>query len=279
MHRTTTITAFLPHGIYSDASWLRKAELREITGYDESYLYEVSNLSVFKRSEALLERIVNFGNRIETENRHLLSKLTIGDMAALILQIRRMVFGEYIYSIISCPSCNTEMSLELKINHLLQPPLDEPRDFYDIKVENFMLKLRPVTNGDISQMRENICQENLTKRIIRSCIINSTPELIEEIDDNLLEKISSNLAELDPQADLILDLVCPNCKYIFQVPFFPEDFFLREFDARQQQFEMEVHWLAFNYHWSEDSILSLTMNKRKRYVELINKSLSGDNIL
>lgn len=248
MQQTTTITAFLPHGIYSDTSWLREAELREITGYDESYLYERSNLSVFERSEALLERIVNFGNKIETENRHLLSRLTIGDMAALILQIRRMVFGEYIFSIMPCPSCNTEMSLELKISHILQPPLNEPKDCYDIKVENFMFKLRPVTNGDINQTRENINQKNFTERIIRTCIISSTPELEEEIDYNLLEKISLNLAELDPQADLILDLVCPNCKHIFQVPFFPEDFLLREFDALQQQFEMEVHWLAFNYH-------------------------------
>jgi hypothetical protein len=34
-----------------------------------------------------------------------------------------------------------------------------------------------------------------------------------------------------------------------------------------------VHWLAFHYHWSEESILSLTSKKRRRYVEFINDSL------
>ena len=35
-------------------------------------------------------------------------------------------------------------------------------------------------------------------------------------------------------------------------------------------------WLAFNYHWSEDAILSLPIKKRKRYIELINTTLCRD---
>ena len=55
-----------------------------------------------------------------------------------------------------------------------------------------------------------------------------------------------------------------------------EDFIFHEISAREQEFEQEVHWMAFNYHWSENTILSLPIKKRKRYVELINRTLSGE---
>jgi hypothetical protein len=40
----------------------------------------------------------------------------------------------------------------------------------------------------------------------------------------------------------------------------------------QSLFE-EVHTIAFNYHWSEKDILSLTTAKRQMYVQMIEKNL------
>jgi hypothetical protein len=135
-----------------------------------------------------------------------------------------------------------------------------------------------VTSGDLERLRSISDGKSLEERLVRACVVNSDPRLPADIDADLIAGIGSKLSELDPQADIILDLTCPICSHRFQVPFFPEDFFLREFDARQSQFEGEVHWLAFNYHWSEEAILSLPMTKRKRYVELINRTLSGEGV-
>jgi hypothetical protein len=141
-----------------------------------------------------------------------------------------------------------------------------------------VLKIRAATAYDLQQLAEQRFEMRPSEKLIRSCIITSEPELVAEIDNDLYEKLSYRLAELDVQADLILMISCPNCNHKFQTPFFPEDFLLREIDVRQQQFEKEVHWLAFNYHWSEDEILSLPMSKRKRYVDLINRTLSGEGV-
>ena len=114
------------------------------------------------------------------------------------------------------------------------------------------------------------------EQLVTSCILDSNPKLPEKLDDQLLTAISTKLSEIDPKADILLDLTCPNCNYKFQAPFIPEDFLLRELEARKSQFEGEVHWIAFNYHWSEDEILSLPLSKRKKYVDLINRTLSGE---
>ena len=98
------------------------------------------------------------------------------------------------------------------------------------------------------------------------------------ISQETIAEVSAKLEEMDPQADIVLDLSCPDCGHLFKTPFFIEDFMLREIRTRMRQLEKEVHWIAFNYHWSEDDILSLPMSKRSRYVDLINRTLSGETI-
>jgi hypothetical protein len=83
------------------------------------------------------------------------------------------------------------------------------------------------------------------------------------------------LKQADPLADIVLDLLCPECSHTFQAPFDPEAFFLTELAMRSAKLEQEVHWLAFHYHWSEDAILSLPASRRWRYINLINDTLSS----
>lgn len=40
---------------------------------------------------------------------------------------------------------------------------------------------------------------------------------------------------------------------------------------------MEVHIIAYFYHWGEDKILSLPISKRAKYIELIDKQVKAEN--
>src|SRR5262249_61528974 len=104
----------------------------------------------------------------------------------------------------------------------------------------------------------------------------STPSLPDRVTKEFIAIMSSKLEELDPNADIVLELGCPSCRYSFKSSFDIENFFFHEIHASYKQIEREVHWVALNYHWSEDSILSLPLRKLKRYVELINESLAGE---
>jgi hypothetical protein len=117
------------------------------------------------------------------------------------------------------------------------------------------------------------------EELARRCILSSEPPLPDRLGNTFLETLGSEMGSIDKQAILNLDLTCINCQETYQIPFDPEEFLFSELEARMMKLEREVHWLAFNYHWSEDAILSLSVNKRKRYVDLINSTLAGDNIL
>jgi hypothetical protein len=168
------------------------------------------------------------------------------------------------------------MSVELSVRRLLQPSLAEARAESRVSVGRLNLRIRPVTGEDLEVIASAAEGEDLSEALVRACILSSEPALPPRLSKELIADLGSKLAELDPQADLVLGLECPTCHRSFKAPFSIEDFLLQEFRSRRSLLEREVHWIAFNYHWSEDEILSLTVRKRKRYVDLINRTLSGD---
>jgi hypothetical protein len=290
----------IPHGFSNNGSWLCKAKVRQLNGYDQQYLVEeIWSYPSPIRTTNLLERVVKFvgvGDGLEVveelDLREIIRSLTVGDRIALLMQLRKLTFGDQMQCNITCPSCKEVMSLDLSTSKLLQPPIPEPKSEYTINVENFLLTIRPVAGKDQESLFENYDDNNSdnnlvenkndrfvqAERLTKGCILSSTPSLPNNFTDDFIAMTSSKLEELDPQADVVLELCCPSCQHSFKDSLDIENFFFQEIYTSHKQIEREVHWMALNYHWSEDSILSLPLRKRKRYIELINGTLSGENI-
>ena len=81
------------------------------------------------------------------------------------------------------------------------------------------------------------------------------------------------MAALDPQAEIRLDLTCPECGHSFTSLLDASAYVFEENAQRSRELYHEVHQLAFRYHWSEESILAMTPPKRHRYLELIREAL------
>jgi hypothetical protein len=86
--------------------------------------------------------------------------------------------------------------------------------------------------------------------------------------------VIKKMAELDPQAEMLLDLVCPACGGSFRTLFDVGDYFYREICGREQDLYRDIHLLAFHYHWGEREILRLTRRKRLIYLDLLSSALS-----
>ena len=77
------------------------------------------------------------------------------------------------------------------------------------------------------------------------------------------------MAERDPQAETILELVCPECETAFTAPFDAADYLHRELRDHGRAVYREVHQLALAYHWSETEILAMTRQRRRLYLGLL----------
>lgn len=265
------IVVRIHHGYVIKGKRNKDITLRHLNGYDEEYLAEnMSLLSSTRLTTGLLERIAMLGKVDPKLNEKIIRNLTIGDRMILILTIRKMLFGDNIQCVFSCPQCNEQLSSDLSVNAFLKKTSTPSKDFLDVKFSKYRLRIRPITGMDEEEILENKNVQKIEK-IARSCIVSSKPNLPNtRLTEDFIIFISSKLEELDPHAHIVLDLICPSCKHSFQSLFNIEDFLYQEIRADKDQLEAEVNWLAMNYHWGLNEVMSLPRNKRKRYVELIN---------
>lgn len=267
----------IPNGFLVGDLWVRQAEIRQLNGYDEQLLAKIHGYFSPVKTTLLLERVTSFGELTQKLDLHLtIRRLTVGDRLALILQLRKVTLGDIMHSVLQCPKCKEQLSFDMSVDSLLQPATQNPQTEYALNLEGVSLTVRPITGFDLEAVDSNPDLGNLKEQLLRGCIVASKPALPVTLSSQLQESISLKLAEIDPQAEIVLSVQCPACNGVFQVPFDVEDYFYREITARYRQLEREVHWIAFHYHWSEKAILYLSMGKRKHYIDMINTTLSGE---
>src|SRR4051812_22660841 len=115
----------LPGGCSTDQGWIRLAVLRPLSGQDEAFLSEASaGLSPAARTTALLARCLTRLGPLAPVSAAAVRGLTTGDREALLLQLRRLTFGERMSCLVACPrpDCGEQLDLELSVADLLVPP-------------------------------------------------------------------------------------------------------------------------------------------------------------
>jgi len=276
------IAVEIPRGIpATDGRWIRKAIIRRINGHDEQSVLEMpQDIPYYQRVLFLLERIVRFHGLGGINTGEALKEISIGDRVALLLHTRRMIFGENMPCSITCGNCDKKMSVELKVSDLLHKQLPDQKDTYELEVGGHLMKIKPINafNQDDALAENVVTPNSVEQKLARSCITDSIPELPSILSKDVIDGLGSKLEEIDPLSDIILEVSCPECGHVFQALFPAEEFIFTEFTRRCTLLEREIHWLAFNYCWSEKEILGMPVKRRKKYIELINATLSGEGM-
>jgi hypothetical protein len=173
------------------------------------------------------------------------------------------------------------------VSDLLLPPYPHTQERYERAIaENgtaYRVCFRLPTGGDqeAAASLAHVDPQAATEHLLRRCVESVTAqggagEPIEDWPPAVSRQLSALLAELDAQAELALNLVCPLCGYAFTTLFDTATYFFQELAGRAQHLYREVHLLAFYYHWSEAEIMGMTPRKRRRYLDLLSEALSEE---
>ena len=90
-----------------------------------------------------------------------------------------------------------------------------------------------------------------------------------DLPDELLEAVDAAAADADPQADIVLNLTCPDCGCQGQLPFDIANQTWAKLDHWARSMFSAVDLIATRYGWSEAEILALRPARRQSYVDLI----------
>lgn len=275
----------LPAGISVDGQWCRNVWLKPLTGHEEEFLLqEGKSLPAAARVTQLLTRCVQRVGPLEPVGVETVRRLSVGDREALLLHLRRLALGERVSCLLSCPRCAKKMDLDLQIDELLLPAYAEAKASHRAAIregdEIYYVTFR-LPNGEDQEAVAALAADSvesaaavLLQRCIQEITTASGGRSL-ETPSVVLRELPGKMAELDPQAEVLLDLTCPECQVQFVVPFDITDYVCREINENEYDFYRQVHSLSYHYHWNEDAILGMNRRKRQIYLTLLADELSG----
>jgi hypothetical protein len=273
----------LPNGYWKDGACFREARVRGIPEGDEELAAQLSAATLaIERTSALLAACVSRLGDWDCSGSDAVHELSLGDREALLLHIQRMTFGERLECVLRCPACAEPMEFQLQVADLLLPASDRRQRHYEeiFTVDGTPLRVRfrmPAAADLERAIRGAPDIPEAARAVLLGCV-----EWVHREKDpgeghlaaqfwpaDLSTQIAARIAELDPQAELWLQLTCPRCGHTFPTSLDTADYILRELAERERRMYEEVHQLALAYHWSEADILRMTPRKRKVYLEML----------
>ncbi|OPY54280.1 MAG: hypothetical protein A4E49_01099 [Methanosaeta sp. PtaU1.Bin112] len=237
--------------------------------WEQGHAYPISQRSLLLLAAA----------RDDLEMDDLLS-MSIGKIDAALMDLRDLTFGPMINCLESCPVCNSLLDLPMRMPDLKANASDISTESFSIISGEYEIDFRLPTGSDLIAISGHNNIEKAKDLVLRRCItqirrnglvcsnIRSNDILIPE---RSREEISKRMREIDPQANIEINLICPSCGSDWQRVFDIATFFCMEIDIWALRTLREVHILASAYGWSEKEIVGMSQWKRQLYMEMVGK--------
>ncbi len=240
--------------------------MREITAADITRLCEWgANKHDLDRAIALL-RLSSPGEDVDG-----LAQLSVGQRDARLMKLRSAQFGDRFEMRVYCPKCDAALEFGMDLAQLLQ---DQGVEYQGpIEFEGGTIKYRLPNSRDmaaISAINDPLrAKEALFGRCVAARDSNGEPLHPSKIPQDALAEVLQCWSVEDPQADVTFKLKCADCRHSWRTVFDILSFFWTELEVFNRRLQDDIHLIASRYGWSETHILSMTSERRKRYIELI----------
>jgi hypothetical protein len=201
-----------------------------------------------------------------------LARLSVGQRDNFILLMREMIFGPELAGLIICPQCGENLELTFKAEDIRATPEAEPEDEMEIRTANYSVFFRLPNSLDLMAISDCKDVEKARWLLLERCILRAyhkgDDHPIEDLPDSIVKKIEKRMLQVDPQADVLISVVCPECDHKWNATFDICSFFYREIDSWAYRVLKEVHILASVHGWSESDILAMSSRRRRAYLEM-----------
>lgn len=203
-----------------------------------------------------------------------LATLPLGGRDALLLKLRKRLFGEAIDVLAHCPQCAAPVEASFNASDLLLVPAAESTTTVQelvASVNGTCVPFRLPDSNDLLALERCgdavVARQLLLERCLLSADVGANGDA-RALPAPLQATLVQAMAKADPQADLQLGLRCPDCGHDWQPPFDIARFLWQELHAWALRMLREVDLLAQAYHWGEADILGLSPRRRQAYLEL-----------
>jgi hypothetical protein len=199
-----------------------------------------------------------------------LAALSLGRRDALLLAVRQHTFGDRLEAYTECPGCRERLEFSCSCRALLAETVPQDGGRKTIAVEGCLFHLRCPDSYDAAAAASSGSLEAAKRTLLARCLrqAGGSAASIEALPERVQIAIAAELAEIDPQAEVLLSLTCPGCGHTWQVVFEILSFLWTEIRARARRLLQEVDVLARTYGWAEADILGMSETRRGLYLQV-----------
>lgn len=200
-----------------------------------------------------------------------LMKLTVGERNFHLFNLRKILFGKKIDCLTNCSQC--EEKIEFSINTDMFKTKQLTDEQMAIRIGKNEFRFRLINCGDLMLAAKEDDLDSAEKLLIKQCIeaVNGQYNriAINELPSELIKQLAEYIQHADPNADILINLSCPNCQATWKSEFNIADFLWNELVIYVKKLLNEVAILAHAYGWSESEILALSNKRRTYYLERV----------
>lgn len=202
-----------------------------------------------------------------------LSKMPIGRRDALLLGIRERMFGPHVDSVAKCAGCGIRLETGFDIKDIITEPPEEGEGSPSFNLDGFRITCRLPDTNDLLAISGCMDVAEGRKILLSRCLTgirrNGEDIRADQLPTAVIEAVSERMAERDPQANVELAMVCPDCGHGWSAIFDIASYLWEELEETVYRILGEVHMLAGSYGWSESEILSMSAWRRQYYINMI----------
>jgi hypothetical protein len=204
----------------------------------------------------------------------ILTQLSLGQRDAMLLTLREWTFGSQLVSQVTCPSCGEVLELDFDIAEMRLASLSiESVEKYRLELADYQVSFRLPNSLDMIAIAEykqpEIAQEILLERCILEVVCEGKYLPFQQLPSHTRDVIIAQMAQVDPQANVSIDISCSACNHQWRSLFDIVSFFWSEINAWAFRVLREVHTLATAYGWREAEILAMSPRRRQLYLEMV----------
>ena len=206
-----------------------------------------------------------------------LAALPLGRRDLLLLHLRRGILGPRLSGFGRCQSCDEQVQFALDIDEVFQSaPEGDPFVFpaeHSIEVSGIELRFRLPDSNDLTSIADCVETDKAARLLLERCVSraegSSQNDSAEELSDEVGVVIAHEVGQLDPLAEIRLNLRCPECEESWPLVLDVATFVWSEIVLLAKGLLHEVHALARAYAWREEDILAMSARRRRVYLGMV----------
>jgi len=202
-----------------------------------------------------------------------LSALSVGARDGMLFHVRQRLFGSRVTGVAACKKCNEPLELTFEAGGLAIDAGDAPAESFTYTDGAYELELRLPNSADLAAIKDLPDIESARKRLLERCVVSARldgePVSVDRLSSAVVDGIAARMDEIDPLANVRIQVSCPHCGHEFEAVIDIESFLWAEVQAWAKRTLLEVHRIAAAYGWSEAEILGMSARRRQSYLSLI----------